>query len=135
MPAPKLTGTAQGSLTRTGREVPVQCEVCGGSLRSDNRTGVCNRTQECKRVGYRLRLARNPALRERKKESTRHWYAAMRQENPLPSCEMCGGPIQSNNKYGVCLRTPECRKEQGRRRYAGNPERACERVRRRNQTV
>lgn len=38
-------------------------------------------------------------------------------------CEVCGGPLRSDNRSGVCGRTPSCAKERDRRYRAGNRER------------
>lgn len=31
------------------------------------------------------------------------------------TCELCGGPLRSDNRWGVCCRTPRCEKEARRR--------------------
>jgi 5-methylcytosine-specific restriction endonuclease McrA len=37
-------------------------------------------------------------------------------------CSVCGGPVRSDSKHGVCIRTPECMKERERLRRAANSE-------------
>jgi hypothetical protein len=36
--------------------------------------------------------------------------------SPTGSCEICGGYLRSNCKYGVCTRTPACKRESDCRR-------------------
>ena len=38
----------------------------------------------------------------------------------MPLCEVCGGPIRPDNRYGVCQRNPACRRENQRRQYAAH---------------
>ena len=44
-------------------------------------------------------------------------------------CEVCGGPIRRDNKYGVCKRTSACRSENSRRSYYVDVEASRERQR------
>jgi 5-methylcytosine-specific restriction endonuclease McrA len=74
--------------------MPVKpCEVCGGPVRSE--TGVCRKTQECKREFWRRTQAagRGGLL-------------------PTRPCAVCSHPTWS--KYGVCNQTEACRREAGR---------------------
>lgn len=72
------------------------CSVCGGPLRRDNKTGICDRNPECHCA--RARLAYVPAS----------WTFR---------CVVCSDPIRDDNKSGVCQRNPECRREHDRRRH------------------
>jgi hypothetical protein len=40
---------------------------------------------------------------------------------PARTCAVCGGPLRSSNKIGVCRQTADCRREVARRRYAADP--------------
>ena len=37
-------------------------------------------------------------------------------------CEVCGGPLRIDNKAGICLRNPECRRANARHWKRSNPE-------------
>jgi hypothetical protein len=73
------------------------CEICGGSIRSDNEFGICARRNEPKCLAARRRKQLGlPEAEER-------------------HCEICGGPLRSNNTTGFCRKTPECSREATRR--------------------
>ena len=69
--------------------------------RRSSTTGVCTRNAECQ------------------SEHRRRMYAATKMTEQ-PVCEICGGPVRSNNSVGVCKANPDCKAEAQRRRYAAS---------------
>jgi len=45
-------------------------------------------------------------------------------------CELCGGPLNSNNRSGMCSRTSRCRVERVRRWVRANPDKRAQYARR-----
>jgi predicted nucleic acid-binding Zn ribbon protein len=81
------------------------CEVCGRPIRSDNRTGVCQRSDSIECIKTRARKLRNADLQ-----------AAGR------ACEVCGGSLRVDNIIGICRRTPECVRARDARYHAQRDE-------------
>lgn len=54
--------------------------------------------------------------------------AEVKDAQPNSVCDLCGGPLRSTNTVGVCRRTPECDREQQRRRRGrpAQPVRTCD---------
>lgn len=69
------------------------CEVCGSDLRPDNKTGICSRTEACRKA--RRRTYVRPGV-DRK------------------ACKLCGGSLYTRNQYGVCNTNPTCKAEYSR---------------------
>jgi hypothetical protein len=73
------------------------CKICGGSIRSNNKYGICSRTEECRKEGRNLAEAEHRAKVE----------AAIGGRG----CRICGGPCSSVT--GICgsIHAPECFRE------------------------
>lgn len=76
------------------------CSVCGGSISSNNRIGICSSTPECKN----------------KAQNARYAIGA----KPKASCSVCKGPLRADNKHGICDRNPECRRHRQRDQRAAS---------------
>jgi len=72
------------------------CELCGKTMNTNAKVGVCQTTLECKKENQRRR----------------HGTLA---RGPYQSCEWCEHPLSRRNKYGICRSNPECRLESIRR--------------------
>lgn len=94
----------------TGSPRPV-CEICGGSLRRDNRWGICTREPECAaEVARRRSRDWNVRYAEKHRERARDWQ----QRNPERATERKRAWTEANRE-----RLNEAR----RQNYADNPER------------
>lgn len=81
---------------------PRSCEVCGDSIRRDNKIGICQRNTRCKKA-YNLKK-RMPAEPQ--------------------YCEACGRRLKITNQTGLCSYSdPVHREARMRKRYAANPAR------------
>lgn len=81
---------------------PQSCAVCGQPTTGEY--GVCRRAGQCA------------------SEYNRRWRAARHPLPPIGPCEICGQPVQRNNKVGICSRTRACRNAGALKRWAQDPE-------------
>ena len=84
-----------------------RCEVCGDPIRPDNKLGICaNKSKPA------CQLARS-----RKRDWSREARKPSRSPAEKRYCEVCGAPIRSDNRTGICgnLKKLECRRERQRR--------------------
>lgn len=106
------------AVSKTG--TPRQCELCGGPVcLLYDKYGVCQRNPTCNAEYHRRYQEVN---REKLAAQSRVCYYRRVHSGPPPQCELCGGKIRLDNKYGVCRRTPLCVSEHCRRHYRANRE-------------
>ena len=88
------------------------CSVCGGPITKKNSTGICRRNSDCERAETLAYYTKN------KKRLLALAAKRYKIEHPqIGKCARCGGPIQCNNKIGICSRNDNCARDSNNARH------------------